>query len=122
MESWENKIIKDKLDGLQQLPAGYLPDLSSKWEIIEAGLPLKKQAVPILVKWSVAAAIVVSVFLTGIKISKYDKAPRGMLSSINMPLLHIQKLIQNNYFSLFKNAVTTLKIASFVPDHITCFF
>ncbi|HEY0039667.1 MAG TPA: hypothetical protein VGB71_03340 [Flavisolibacter sp.] len=38
MESWENKVIADKLDSLDNLPEGYTPNLSSKWEIVQSGL------------------------------------------------------------------------------------
>ena len=44
MESWENKTIADKLNGLQELPDGYSPNIASKWEIVQAGLSGKKKA------------------------------------------------------------------------------
>ena len=42
MESWENKIIADKLNSLQDLPADYTPNIASKWEIIQSGLSAKR--------------------------------------------------------------------------------
>jgi hypothetical protein len=64
MENWENKILADKLNSLQKLPAGYAPNLSSKWEIVEAGLPNgnKRRVIPLLIRWSVAAAILLGAF------------------------------------------------------------
>jgi hypothetical protein len=69
MESWENKIIQEKLDSLQDLPEGYLPDLSSKWEIVNAGLPAKRRWVPVFVKWSVAAAVLLGVYITYLQLN-----------------------------------------------------
>ena len=41
MDNREHKIIADKLNGLQELPAGYSPNLASKWEIISQSLSKK---------------------------------------------------------------------------------
>jgi|GEM_PF-3296821 len=43
MERWENNIIADKLNSLQDLPDGYAPNIASKWELIQAGLDGKKK-------------------------------------------------------------------------------
>lgn len=63
MEMQENKIIREKLEGLQGLPAGYQPSLESKWALIEAGLDEKKKGSVSPWMW-VAAAAVVLVFFT----------------------------------------------------------
>ena len=95
MESWENKIIRDKIDSLQRLPDSYLPDLSSKWEIIEAGLPVKKKSrISLLVKWSVAAAFIVGVLLTGIEINRNKNVKKVGMTTVNMPSLYIPLFIQ----------------------------
>ncbi len=93
MESWENKIISDKINSLQGLPDGYLPNLSSKWEIIEAGLPQRKrEVIPLLIRWSVAAAILTGIFLTAIQLNKNNKRQQGAF--MQMPSLHIPIVIQ----------------------------
>ncbi|HUC81126.1 MAG TPA: hypothetical protein VMR70_09430 [Flavisolibacter sp.] len=43
MEAWENKIIADKLNSLQDLPEGYVPNISSKWEIIQSGMQTNRK-------------------------------------------------------------------------------
>ena len=101
MESWENKIIRDKIESLQQLPAGYLPDLSSKWEIIEAGLPVKKKSsLSIMVKWSVAAAAIIGICFTGITINQNKDTQNGIMSSISTPSLPVPKSIQKEHVAV----------------------
>lgn len=38
MENRENKILAQKLGSLQTLPEGYSPNLSSKWELVQAAM------------------------------------------------------------------------------------
>ncbi|HEU4470998.1 MAG TPA: hypothetical protein VFR58_07945 [Flavisolibacter sp.] len=45
MENWENKILADKLNGIEGLPAGYQPNLEAKWDILQSGLPKEKAGV-----------------------------------------------------------------------------
>lgn len=68
MENQDNKILADKLNSLQELPVGYTPDLSSKWEIVEASLPEKnkRRKLPIWVRWSVAASVLIGVCTIGL--------------------------------------------------------
>jgi hypothetical protein len=58
MESLENKIIQDKINTLDSLPAGYQTSLAGKWELIEASLEGKQNKRP-LWYWSSAAAILI---------------------------------------------------------------
>lgn len=37
------QIIKEKIEGLNDLPVGYTPNLQSKWEVLESGLKPKKR-------------------------------------------------------------------------------
>lgn len=79
MENWENNILANKLNSLQEFPDGYTPDLSSKWEIVEAGLPLQKKhrIVPLIIRWSVAAAVLLAiafVWMNNAKTAKPDIA------------------------------------------------
>lgn len=39
----EDKIIRDKIDSLHSLPAGYAPSIDSKWELLETALQGKKK-------------------------------------------------------------------------------
>ena len=106
MESWENKIIKDKMNGLPGLPAGYSPDLSSKWEIIEAGLPQKKRSsIPLWSRWSVAAAILAGISLTAIQLHQNNERQQGMMASVKTPSLHIPIVIQKEQIVVAKPAV-----------------
>jgi hypothetical protein len=43
MEHMEDKIIRDKIDSLHSLPAGYAPSIDSKWELLETALQGKKK-------------------------------------------------------------------------------
>ena len=58
MEKWENKIIADKLNGLEDLPDGYSPNLSSKWEIIKQSLPAKSPG-RLVKRWSMGLLLLV---------------------------------------------------------------
>ena len=94
MESWENKLISDKINSLQHLPDGYQPNLSSKWEIIEAGLPKnKKRIIPLSVRWP-AAAMLAGVFLTVTLLNRNSKRQEGIMAAVNMHSLHIPSVIQ----------------------------
>lgn len=42
MEHLEDKIIRNKIDSLDSLPAGYQPSLAGKWELLESALPERK--------------------------------------------------------------------------------
>lgn len=83
------------MNSLQQLPDGYQPNLSSKWEIIEAGLPQKKKSsIPLLIRWSVAAAILTGILLTAIPLNKNNQSQQRMMASVKMPSLRIPIAIQ----------------------------
>jgi hypothetical protein len=101
MESWEHNIIRGKMDNLQGLPAGYLPNLESKWDIIEAGLPQqKKRTIPLLIRWSVAAAIVTGIFLIGVKINEDKETRTGVMTSLNKPLLVVPEIIEKEQMDI----------------------
>lgn len=55
MKQNRDKILRDKIEGLTELPAGMQVSLESKWELLEAGLSeKKKRRFPLL---SIAASI-----------------------------------------------------------------
>lgn len=84
MESWENKILGDKLNTLQDFPVGYMPDLSSKWEIVEAGLPenKKRRITPLIIRWSAAAAILLAIGFVWMDTKKTE--PNGLVAKQNI--------------------------------------
>ena len=72
MENWENKLIADKLNSLEELPEGYSPNMASKWEIIQSGLQQKRKRVH--VAWWIAFVLAL---LTGLAIwiDAFEKQP-----------------------------------------------
>ena len=61
-EQRENELIRHKIESLTQLPTGYQPDLNSKWDLLEAALPLSEQKPKRrFFIWRVAAAIVIPI-------------------------------------------------------------
>ena len=54
METMQDKLIREKLNSLDTLPEGYTPSLDSKWELLMAGQPQKKE--PKRQFWYAAAA------------------------------------------------------------------
>lgn len=50
----QDKQIREKLNSLDTLPEDYTPSLDSKWELLQAGQPVKKQKQPYF--WYAAAA------------------------------------------------------------------
>ena len=93
MESWENKILADKLNSLQDLPAGYTPNLSAKWEIVEAGLPAgnKRRLAPIIIRWSVAAAVLLAIGLLCMNTGKKEVAGLAVKEQAMKPTVVFQQ-------------------------------
>jgi hypothetical protein len=54
MEAMQDKLIREKMNGLDSLPEGYAPSLESKWELLRAGNPEKTKRNPYF--WYAAAA------------------------------------------------------------------
>lgn len=70
MENLENDIIKNKIDSLHELPDGYMPDLDSKWEILESAMnDPKKKRISMFWPLTVVAASVL-VFIGTLFLSK----------------------------------------------------
>ncbi len=97
MESWENKILADKLNSLQDFPAGYTPNLSAKWEIVETGLPTgKKRRVPLLVRWSVAAAVLLAVGFVWMNTSREGQVGVAAIQNIVSPTFLLNQQVVEN--------------------------
>ena len=63
-----NNIIKNKIDSVTDLPEGYTPNLNSKWELLQAGLPQqpeKKQRKPVMFYMQRAAAVAAMLLMIG---------------------------------------------------------
>ncbi len=66
MESIENKIIRDKINTIENLPKDYVPSLDSKFELLMAGIPepsKKRKRIWIIIPWGVAAGIALLLIL-----------------------------------------------------------
>ena len=59
MRHLDKNMLQKKLESLDQLPAGYQPDLNSKWNLLETALDgtSEKRKKKFIVRWSVAASI-----------------------------------------------------------------
>lgn len=59
MQHLDKNMLQEKLDSIDQLPAGYQPDLNSKWNLLETALDgtTEKQQKKFIVRWSIAASI-----------------------------------------------------------------
>lgn len=63
-----NNIIKNKIDSVTDLPEGYAPNLNSKWELLQAGLPQqpeKEQRKPVMFYMQRAAAVAAMLLMIG---------------------------------------------------------
>lgn len=118
MESWDDKILADKLNNLQDLPAGYTPDLSSKWEIVEAGLPTgkKRRLAPLLIRWSVAAAVLLAIGLLWTNTGKKEAASLALQGKALQPASPIQ---QQQLVETSQNPVNTNRPPTSHPPHQT---
>lgn len=88
MESVEDKVIKQKINSVTELPAGYNPNLQSKWELLQAGLePRKKRSLLFYVSGAAVAAMLLMIGGAGlyyIKLSALNKAEKKTV--IAMPV------------------------------------
>lgn len=73
MESWENKILAEKLNSLDSLPEGYAPDITSKWEIVQSGLSRKK-SMAINKRWLALSLLALLVIVCVVYVVRLDKA------------------------------------------------
>lgn len=90
MENLENKLIRDKINTIENLPKDYAPLLDSKFELLMAGIPKsdkKRKRIWIIIPWGVAAGIALLVMLNQTSNEKKiitSKAPtRKQISSKN---------------------------------------
>lgn len=65
MEMYSNNIIKGKIDSVDTLPEGYTPNLSNKWELLEAGLVKQKEKKPLLLYIRQTASVAALLLLFG---------------------------------------------------------
>jgi hypothetical protein len=65
MEDMENKWIALKLEELDTLPEGYKPNLTSKWDLLEASMENRNKHHLAMYKWLRAAAVVTGILLLG---------------------------------------------------------
>jgi len=66
MENIENKIIRDKINSIENLPKDYTPFIDSKFELLMAGIPepsKKRKRIWIIIPWGVAAGIALLLML-----------------------------------------------------------
>jgi hypothetical protein len=90
MENIENKIIRDKINTIENLPKDYTPFIDSKFELLMAGIPepsKKRKRIWIIIPWGVAAGIALLLMLNQTSNEKKiitSKAPtRKQISSQN---------------------------------------
>lgn len=59
MQHLDKNMLQEKLESLDQLPAGYQPDLNSKWNLLETALDgnTEKKRKKFIIRWSVAASL-----------------------------------------------------------------
>lgn len=97
MEAWENKLIADKLNSLQDLPEGYAPNIASKWEIIQSGLQSNRRRIH--AGWWIAFCFIL---ITGLMIWIFsEKEPTHQVTNITeqnqtvpAPTIRTQPLVQ----------------------------
>lgn len=65
MEMHSNNIIKDKIDSVDTLPDGYMPNLDNKWELLEAGLVKQQEKKTLLFYIRQTTAIAALLLLFG---------------------------------------------------------
>ena len=66
MENFENKLIRDKINSIENLPHDYVPLLDSKFELLMAGIPepsKKRKRKWMIIPWGIAAGIAMLVLL-----------------------------------------------------------
>jgi hypothetical protein len=94
MEARENKIISEKLNSLDNLPEGYEPNLSAKWDILYNSLPKRNIKVTRMVSGiAIAASLLLAIsllWMNQLKVHGKKDAPSSI--HIHPP---IQKTIEN---------------------------
>jgi hypothetical protein len=65
MDMLENKKIRDKINGLDELPENYHPNMASKWSLLEAGLDGKDKGNRKVIAWKRMAVAAVLVMMAG---------------------------------------------------------
>ena len=82
MENIENKIIRNKINSIENLPKDYAASLDSKFELLLTGISAKskkRKKIWVVIPWGVAAGIAVLIVLNQISsdkknITRQDKA------------------------------------------------
>ncbi len=99
-----NNIIKNKIDSVTDLPEGYVPNLNSKWELLQAGLPQqpeKKERKPVLFYIQRVAAVAAMLLMIGgsslllIKKTNTAKPQAQVTPTSTQPTEKIQPVLTN---------------------------
>ena len=98
-----NNIIKNKIDSVTDLPEGYAPNLNSKWELLQAGLPKqpeKEQRKPVMFYMQSAAAVAAMLLMIGgsglLLIKKPNNTkPKAQATATPSPQLDKQQVLPN---------------------------
>lgn len=77
MENSDNRSIAAKLEELDTLPAGYQPNLDSKWTLLEASLEGQNKTKRAIVLWTRAAAVLI-IFTLAILLLMPHAQPKQM--------------------------------------------
>jgi hypothetical protein len=80
METHSNNIIKKKIDAITALPDNYTPNLNSKWELLQAGLPKQKRPLVFYIK-NISALAAMLLLIGGFAIQYFSKSSKPVAKS-----------------------------------------
>lgn len=102
MNRLNNDVIREKLNSLDTLPEGYSPNLTSKWEVLEAGLGEKTERKKPVLFWvkriSTVAAIALFIGGSGVLLIQRPNKPvkqKAQLKEVISPVDEQPVLVVN---------------------------
>jgi hypothetical protein len=77
METHSDNIIKEKIATITALPENYTPNLNSKWELLQAGLPKQKKPLVLYIN-NISAIAAILLLIAGLAIQYF--------TAVNQPI------------------------------------
>jgi hypothetical protein len=111
MDMLENKKIRDKINGLKELPETYHPNMASKWSLLEAGLDGKNKDNRKVIAWKRIAIAAVLVLMAGSAFVLFNYKDASQLSEKSPVIKNAATLSEANVL----NASTSLSMTEPQP-------
>ncbi len=129
MEAMQDKQIREKLNSLDTLPEGYTPSLDSKWELLMAGQPQKKER-PVYMWYAAAASFLILLTFSFLFLKSTEQPATEIIaeapvlgkslkpiSQENHQIGHQKSVAENARVNQPKTAIAANSVTRFVPEN-----